>query len=155
MLKICRTIFGLGGGERQEYDIGPADSLFQAIGEYDPLVGNVLLQEVGEPRFKNGALPLLEHPELPFVIIHTDDIIAAFGKACPHDKPYVAGANNTHFQGRFRSGGRKWKRTCNIGKKGDYSQEAIEGRAAGHGRVRGRMGPGQYAPFPKITAGNV
>jgi hypothetical protein len=97
VLQISRPVLGLRRGEREEDDITLVDCFAKVGCEREPLFFKVFLQDIGEARLKDRALPLSEYLELALVDVDADYIIAALSEAGTDDEPDIPGADDAQF----------------------------------------------------------
>ena len=88
--------------DRQEDELGARDGVVVRRRERQAPVGEVALDELGEPCFADGDVPCAELPDQVGAAVDADDVVTELGEAGSHDEPDMAAADDgDHSMTRF------------------------------------------------------
>src|SRR5207302_693890 len=89
--QIGVAVVALGSADSDEHHVARAHRLGQCDREADPLGGDVLVQQLFQPRLVDGGLSLAERRDLLFVHVDAHHRVPRIREADPRDQSDVAG----------------------------------------------------------------
>ncbi len=97
VLQVRIASFALGGSDGDEHNFGPAHRGDEVEAKRQPLLANVLRDELLEPGLIDGDFAREKAVNFRSVDVHADNVIAGVGEAGPSDQAHIASPNDGEF----------------------------------------------------------
>ncbi len=92
--QIDAAIGVLRRGHGDENDLPVSDAFLDAVGEAEPLGGDVAMHDLFQAGLVDRHLAALERFDFARVVIDADDVVADFGETSAGDEADITGTNN-------------------------------------------------------------